>query len=321
METCEICYEKFPLSNFKELICGHKFCLVCLRSYLEIKIWTETVFKKEIICLSHSCGTPMNFYLVKEILPPELWKKYEILWKRQIKLEVEVEGEGESQMSERTKRVRIYDDLFEHLIFKMGWKRCPNCNCVIEKIGGACNYVHCDSNTCRKKTLFCYTCGKKIKNPKTHFQNNKCFDEIKKNDSENSKENIKTKTDLLMEKPNQVLTITEEQYGDDESKENYNPNANDVRKNEENLKKKEEEEITEEWNKNNGKNHINDVKKKEVFNSDEETIVPNEIQPNAKKPTKNNKFYNEIIKQKEEYIKKLKIKEEPYCHGSYCRLL
>ena len=124
-----------------------------------------------------------------------------------------------------------------------------------------------------------------------------------------------------MEKPNQVLTITEEQYGDDESKENYNPNANDVRKNEENLKKKEEEEITEEWNKNNGKNHINDVKKKEVFNSDEETIVPNEIQPNAKKPTKNNKFYNEIIKQKEEYIKKLKIKEEPYCHGSYCRLL
>ena len=144
METCEICYEKFPLSNFKELICGHKFCLVCLRSYLEIKIWTETVFKKEIICLSHSCGTPMNFYLVKEILPPELWKKYEILWKRQIKLEVVVEGEGESQMSERTKRVRIYDDLFEHLIFKMGWKRCPNCNCVIEKIGGACNYVHCD---------------------------------------------------------------------------------------------------------------------------------------------------------------------------------
>ena len=291
METCEICYEKFTLSNFKELICGHKFCLACLRSYLEIKIWTETVFKNEIICLRHSCGTPINIYLVKEILPPDLWRKYEILWKNQIKLETE----GEIQMSEKTKRVRIYEDLFEHLIFKMGWKRCPNCNCAIEKIGGACNYVYCESKTCQKKTVFCYTCGKKIKSPKTHFKNNKCFDAINKNVSENSKENIKTKTDL-----NQVLTITEEQYGDDESKEDYNPNANDLRKNEENSKKKEEEEITEEWNKNNGKNNINDCRKKEVFNEDEETVELNKIQTpdlNIKVAEENEKI-NQMKKQK-----------------------
>lgn len=306
METCEICYEKFPSSNFQELICGHKFCLVCLRSYLEIKIWTETVFKNEIICLRHSCGTPLNIYMVKEILPPDLWKKYEILWKNQIKLEVE----GESQMSERTKRVRIYEDLFEHLIFKMGWKRCPICNCAIEKIGRACNYVYCESKTCQKKTVFCYICGKKIKNPKTHFQNNKCYDTIKKNDSENSKKtvdfdeklsNITTKTDLLTEKPKQILTITEEQYGDDESKDDYNPNASDLKKNQENLKKKEEEEITEEWNKNYGKNNINEIRKKEVFNADEEnTVELNKMQTvnlNIKSTEENEKI-DQMKKQK-----------------------
>ena len=171
MQTCEICYETSLNSNFQELICQHAFCLTCLRNYLEIKIMTKNVSKNEIICLKYSCGKPINLYMVKQILPAEDYEKYEILWKKNLKEEIE---SPEKKASEKVKKVRIYEDLFEHIIYKMGWKRCPVCNAVIEKVGGACDYVYCQSSRCLKKTLICYFCGDNIENSQKHFINGKC---------------------------------------------------------------------------------------------------------------------------------------------------
>lgn len=346
METCEICYEKSPPHNFKDLICGHKFCLVCLRSYLEIKIWTETVCKNEIICLRPSCRTPINIYTVKEILRPNLWNKYENLWKNKIKLEVE----GESQMSERAKCVRIYEDLFEHLIFKMGWKRCPNCNCVIEKIGRACNYLYCESKTCQKKTVFCYTCGKKIKNPKTHFKNNKCLnkkeepsnfedettEEYNKN-YENSNIiayiNDRNKKDVLnadeetTEELNKVQTINDKlKFAEENEKINQIKQKRDVN----------EEETTEtsipvnkKWNEEkkwDGYGKFKENENLKIEEKDEEqknerkiNIKTHKDQLDLKKSRKNSHLWDEIQKKQDKYKKNEKIKKKQLCLD--CRLI
>jgi len=138
---------------------------------------TKKISNKEIICLKYSCGKTINLYIVKQILPPQEYEKYEILWIKELKFEIE---SADNKAPEKTKKVNIYDDLFEHIIYKKSWKRCPVCNSVIEKIGGACDYVKCESNKCLKQTLLCYVCGKKIENPLKHFINHKCKHTCKK---------------------------------------------------------------------------------------------------------------------------------------------
>merc|ERR1712217_405097 len=50
---------------------------------------------------------------------------------------------------------------FEELMAQEQWKRCPVCSAPSERESG-CNFMQCRSATCRKKTYWCYVCGKNL---------------------------------------------------------------------------------------------------------------------------------------------------------------
>lgn len=60
------------------------------------------------------------------------------------------------------KRKNLSDEQFENFIKENNLKRCPVCQIVVEKIKN-CNYIICSSNSCQKKTVFCYLCGSLLK--------------------------------------------------------------------------------------------------------------------------------------------------------------
>ena len=101
METCEICQQILPSSDFQELTCQHIFCLKCLRTDLETKIEKETVSKKDIICLKNDCEKPINPYLLKEILSSELYEKYENLRRKRIEEDLK-EQKNEENIKKET---------------------------------------------------------------------------------------------------------------------------------------------------------------------------------------------------------------------------
>lgn len=87
-------------------------------------------------------------------------------------------------MSEHEKPCEFYfyrqktveDEAFEEYIRQNKLKRCPVCDAAIEKTRN-CNYIHCSSNKCQKKTIFCYVCGKLLKEKEIaeHFQSGSAF--------------------------------------------------------------------------------------------------------------------------------------------------
>lgn len=86
---------------------------------------------------------------------------------------------------------------FEEYIKKHGLKRCPVCDAVIEKTKN-CNYIHCSSNKCQKKTIFCYCCGEILKEKELadHYINGSSFSKCKnildlKKKDEAKKEHLK----------------------------------------------------------------------------------------------------------------------------------
>ena len=116
-------------------------------------------------------------------------------------------------------KYKINDDqkLFEELQKKQGWMTCPKCFAIIEKKGGSCNIMKCESRKCSKKTIFCYLCGEELKEstknnhfPKGEFSS--CVNTMKPNERreqeeikienpqepqkrENEKENFEKETD------------------------------------------------------------------------------------------------------------------------------
>ena len=72
---------------------------------------------------------------------------------------------------------------FNKLVEEKGWNKCPVCGVLIEKIKN-CNYVRCESAKCQKKTIFCYICGKPLKDNEinSHYQENNNFKTCVKNE-------------------------------------------------------------------------------------------------------------------------------------------
>ena len=70
---------------------------------------------------------------------------------------------------------------FEEYMRINNLKRCPVCGAPIEKIKN-CNSIHCSSNKCQLKTIFCYLCGELLKEKEiaNHYENGSAFSMCKK---------------------------------------------------------------------------------------------------------------------------------------------
>lgn len=61
---------------------------------------------------------------------------------------------------------------FEDVMAELRWRRCPVCRAPSERASG-CNFIQCWSHACRKRTYWCYVCGKQLSRDQhySHFPN------------------------------------------------------------------------------------------------------------------------------------------------------
>ena len=247
METimCEICYENKEEFEFVNLHCNHRFCRSCFQKAFDFKANPDSAYQSNPVCPKESCKQPINFAILKENVTKECFEIYENMKKMQLSEEnvaksitnKEFNNEGNFIPFTAVKKINE----FELFIEKMGWKRCPICNCVVEKIGGACQYICCESAKCSKKTIFCYVCGERIKNVSTHFIKNKCVKvQIKEKNIEEPSSELKKESEKK-DYSNEIKEKNIEEPSSElkkESEKNYSNDNEEEKLNEEKLVEK-----------------------------------------------------------------------------------
>ena len=76
-KECKICYEIKEKTQFLQLFCEHNdFCQECLLKDFQMKILANQC---DLICPMNGCKKEINFYILKNMLTPDLFEKYENL--------------------------------------------------------------------------------------------------------------------------------------------------------------------------------------------------------------------------------------------------
>ena len=80
-KECQICMESFgPLSTTpRHLMCGHRFCNLCWVDFLTnaVRSGTKELWTKGSTCPWHGCSEPIPDEVYKELLPQDLFKRYQ----------------------------------------------------------------------------------------------------------------------------------------------------------------------------------------------------------------------------------------------------
>lgn len=74
---CSVCLDEIPFSKSLELCCKHRFCLECLSREWEYNIMNGYFSPERLKCPNETCKVPISYYELKNILKPEVFKKYE----------------------------------------------------------------------------------------------------------------------------------------------------------------------------------------------------------------------------------------------------
>ncbi|KAJ4982445.1 hypothetical protein NE237_033282 [Protea cynaroides] len=191
---CDICMEPIKKNNKfnNKNRCAHPFCLDCIIKYIGAKMRQNTA---EVSCPASNCDKLLDPLSCRSILPAGLFERWcDVLSNSAVsrcesaycpvaKCSTLVLNECGGKITRTecpncrkffcfqckipwhvgfscngTQQLRDENDiLFEKLVDRNKWMRCPCCNFRVEKIEG------CSNITCRCGVLFCYACGK-IKN-------------------------------------------------------------------------------------------------------------------------------------------------------------
>ncbi|XP_074348941.1 E3 ubiquitin-protein ligase RSL1-like [Apium graveolens] len=192
--TCEICVE--PVSSNKlfknQKKCAHPYCLDCITKYIDAKLDYGV---SRIICPALNCDNYLDDVSCRPFISSQVFDKWCELLCESAVLEIDRcycpygdcsvlilnECGGTVKRSkcpkckklfcfscqavwhagfrcEEARELRNSSDIAVGVLAeKKKWQRCPACHHCVERVSG-CNYV-----TCRCGTLFCYKCGKKVK--------------------------------------------------------------------------------------------------------------------------------------------------------------
>ena len=194
---CKMCYNQIRIDQGKTLDCNHRFCQKCLEDYLKIPLLDGNPDPERLKC--PQCSSNISINITKSILPSEDFKKYDYalfdiykpeILKNEIYFKCINEGcSFAAIVPNNLKKIKFKTCLknyctvcrdFYHpnitceqkhdsnqdeslliLAKQEGWKTCPHCKTMCDKISG-CNYMKCFSNVCNGKKSFCYLCGKAI---------------------------------------------------------------------------------------------------------------------------------------------------------------
>ncbi|XP_048584299.1 E3 ubiquitin-protein ligase RNF14-like [Nematostella vectensis] len=76
--SCDICIEELDADSFCLLDeCGHYCCVECMRYHCEMHVKNGTVM--QLLCPIHKCEVPISPYTLQEVLPEDLYTRYERL--------------------------------------------------------------------------------------------------------------------------------------------------------------------------------------------------------------------------------------------------
>ncbi|OMJ88574.1 hypothetical protein SteCoe_9436 [Stentor coeruleus] len=201
---CPLCFTKDRIDNSITLMCNHRFCKRCIKTHAEILIKEKQVGKEGIKC--PSCGDEIHIEIMKYILTHEEFSRYdeelfdsfapnvgendiyfrcrnescefaaivpvgikEIECKTCMKKYCPVcRDDVHAEITCQENYDKKLDKSLLDLALGQGWKQCPYCKNMCERISG-CNFMKCLSSTCKGANNFCYLCGVGIKGY-THFK-------------------------------------------------------------------------------------------------------------------------------------------------------
>jgi len=193
MQTCDICYEERPVSQFFGLSCEHKFCKVCLSDHLETNILNGQVVK--IPCMQHGCAVEFEENDVKQFGSEDIFKKY-VRFKMNINVDMDPNlrwcpRNGCMNYVRRANRLRkkavctcgqevcmscgaayhgwvrcrnVGDNEFRAFVRANNVKPCPSCKIPTDKYDG-CNHITCQK--CRYE--WCWVCYGAYRAPGGHY--------------------------------------------------------------------------------------------------------------------------------------------------------
>jgi len=179
---CEICFEKYPMSDLYWLPCNHYYCFECLTTYFVQGL--ENIKNVIFSCPHPGCPAEYHEDFIKRQLSSESKERYErFVYYRQVDEDPNLRWCSSPKCKEVIDRNPKTDFVqcgcghkmcflcgenwhegkecadVEHEGFKK-WskgrnvKRCPKCSFRIEKLGG-CNHITCS----RCSHDFCWLCG------------------------------------------------------------------------------------------------------------------------------------------------------------------
>eukprot|EP00434_Breviolum_minutum_P012477 symbB.v1.2.010992.t1/scaffold725.1/size168906/18 len=198
--SCPICLEQVDMDGSIQLDCDHRFCANCFSSYVSAKVTEGQVAADELVCPLPDCKAEITVAQVEGSMSPSVWEKFlqfrMDLWENGAdgrvlecpsrkcgKFLVELgmtfvscprcgqefcarcgDQWHEGISCESLKVWRQQNDAeesFEELMEQQQWRRCPRCGAPSERESG-CNFMQCRSAICRKRTFWCYVCGKEL---------------------------------------------------------------------------------------------------------------------------------------------------------------
>jgi len=233
---CPLCLENGPKDGAIELDCNHQLCADCFREYLNAKIVEALVDEDELVCPIPNCKTTITVAQVEgATVGTPLWEKFlqfrmnqwkpagvdeKIVQCPSAECEMFVVPAGVDSVTcptckkefcpncglehkgvscEAYKKWREdnaqVDQHFEQLMVNQQWRRCPECGMPSERESG-CNFIQCRSTQCRKRTYWCYVCGKKLRQQDhySHYPKGPYEDECHTPEAERLKIEIKQPT-------------------------------------------------------------------------------------------------------------------------------
>ncbi|XP_021764442.1 probable E3 ubiquitin-protein ligase ARI5 [Chenopodium quinoa] len=136
-DICKICYDELESGNNRSVSCGHKFCVVCWKSYISVAIDDTGAGVLSLKCPAIKCQAAVTRDLIVELASKEEKEKYDEYFVRSF-----VEGRKNT-----TK-----------------WCPAPGCDKAVEFVvqeGG----IHGYDVTCLCSSAFCWNCGEEPHRP------------------------------------------------------------------------------------------------------------------------------------------------------------
>lgn len=207
---CPICSGLIRVDQSITLDCDHRFCRDCISMFIESNVNESKVTDQDLSCplclepianmilkalLSRDNFIKLEKFRIRNYVPVEKNAVFfkcpgndcefiAIVDENEESVKCPIDGivccpkcrrEVHSKMTceeyDRMQKDKVIDDEFAIAAKALGFKTCPHCKVMCERMSG-CNFMRCMSKDCKGKKNFCLLCEKPL-NEKQHYDHYK----------------------------------------------------------------------------------------------------------------------------------------------------